>query len=578
MILLCKKYQYGYLPDYKSRNYFNTLERTYIGEIDLADYLIKDGLSEITYSQIAVDENNAMHYETGSVELTLSNTLTGYGSTAGYTRLSETFLHEFFEIENYTDAFLFTLEIREDDRSDNIFVGVIRKDGMKFSNRANEVFQVMALSLDKEFELYFSDSEIPPFTDIPGASISIELEKPGQNYANLSDVLRVMFAGVSLAVDSSHFINDYYVAQRGYIYSPVPTAMRDKNYLAIPAGYESFYLDKIDKFTYFNSLLMSMGWVWGFEAEHLHIKKLRDTTEDVTEINYVDDFISHSVTYEERNAIRNVVIDGVEYYGARNAIIDDTSTAMNLQFFETWYGIQGLKYYYLGGLNHKIYSSGVVNPGTNSNTPFKELRVRGIVGGAVYDRFFDDDSISVEDETDLSGKYRRKFINDIALTNWYAVDSLGFETIDDKNTIYLKPYINSGTNGTHLDITQARTTNNQFYGLGNAYNPAQDPGVNGIYSRGNPASSMLKHAGSQVYEDYEYYCNSAEFRNNMSMLTGRGDRLRIECVLDGIYTGFNSLYQIEDYPYHTIGADLFKAEKTSIDLINNSTKLSLVQL
>ena len=47
---------------------------------------------------------------------------------------------------------MFTLEIREDDRSDNIFVGVIRKDGMKFSNRANEVFQVTALSLDKEFE------------------------------------------------------------------------------------------------------------------------------------------------------------------------------------------------------------------------------------------------------------------------------------------------------------------------------------------------------------------------------------------------------------------------------------------
>lgn len=541
----------------------------------MADYLLKDGLSPITYSRIAVDENNAMHYESGGVTLRCSNTLYGYGSTANYAGLSETLLHEFFEVHNSADAFLFTVEIRESDRDELLFAGVIRKDGITFDERRNEILNIEALSLDKEFQDYFSGQLLPDFDNIPASSVVAQLTLDGQSYARLTDVIRAMFPGVSFNFSSSHFAYRYFMAKRGYMYAPVSSALRGTNTLVIPAGYESFYLDKIDCFTFFNSLLMSMGWRWGFEGTTCKVKKLYDATETITEIDFEDSFISHSMSFEVRHSIRNVIMDGVEFYGTNTERISNAGTAMNTLFFDNYYGIQGLSYYYLGGVNHKIFD-GAISPVTNSSQPFRNLLLRNIVGGAVYDRDFSGDTVSIQSDQEIEGKYKRTLIQNITLLSWYANDELGSIVYDDNHTLYLRPYMNSGNNGTHLDISVARRTNNQYYGNGNAYNAAQDAGNNGIYSRGNPGSTLLRLANDLVYEDYNYYTNSQEWRDQMKTLTGSGDRLRMEVLLHGLITGINARYSIDNYPYHDIEGVMFTAEKTELDLINNTTKLSLV--
>jgi hypothetical protein len=46
MIITCKKYQFTLPPDPENRNYFSDDAKTLITEIDLADYLMKDGLGK----------------------------------------------------------------------------------------------------------------------------------------------------------------------------------------------------------------------------------------------------------------------------------------------------------------------------------------------------------------------------------------------------------------------------------------------------------------------------------------------------------------------------------------------------
>jgi hypothetical protein len=130
-----------------------------------------------------------------------------------------------------------------------------------------------------------------------------------------------------------------------------------------------------------------------------------------------------------------------------------------------------------------------------------------------------------------------------------------------------------------LDLTQASSTNNQFYGNGNAYNAAQDAGNNGIYAIGTPATGLLRYNSSTAkYEDYNWYLHTQEFQDNMKTYTGGTDKIIINCVVNGIYSTVGARYQIANYPYAAIAGIVFVAESVEIDLINNVTTLKLISV
>lgn len=570
MILRCYKYQWQDFQSGLNNNYFNPDTKTFIESIDLDDYLIQNGLSPVSFSSYQIDENNKLFREAGSVNLKCSNILKGYSRLNSSNDVPLDSLQEFFEVFNFSESFLFILQISEDERSNPIWTGVIERQGISFNSRSNETLEITAISIDKAFADYYANETIPAFSELPTFPLSAAITQTGQEYTRLTAVIAAMFPGVATNLNSDHFAFRYFIARRPYIYSPVSNTVVGKSFLCLPSGYECFELDKQSKYDFLQSVCLSMGWQWYFDNDVLTITKLSGG--DSEEIDFAD-FISHGYSVAFRNAVNTVIVESGEFYGARNAVIDTVSTAMNALFFETNIGVPQTSYYYLGGTNYKIYD-GSTNPLSNSNIPFSSLALRFIIGGAVYDRIFTNLDVALKGDNEIENFYSRKIINDVVPTSWQALDELSYSSFPASNAIVIKPTLPTGNSSAHLDLSQARTSNNQFYGNGNAFNVAQDPGNNGIYMRGCIGYAMLRLTEDLKYEDYDYYTNSQEWRDNMRTLTGNAYGIEMQATVSGVVNHIGKKLTFIDYPYAQIGDKEFICTHCEIDLLNNSTKIT----
>jgi len=571
LIITCKKYQFTLPPEPNERNWFSVETKTLIETIDLADYLIKDGLGKLKYASSRQDESNTQYIESGSVELKVLNMIEGWGSLGEYVTTDK--LTDFFEFYNFTEQFIYKVEIREDERSDVIWAGIVRKEGISIPDRKSEVLEITILSLDKEFADYYSNKSLVSFDEFPEVNMTFQLA--GLRFTTLDWVFLKNFPNVNFTFTTPTFISDYRVAERGYFYAPLNGVLtRAGSTLCLMAGYEQFYFDTLSRYEYFNSIMLGMGWRWYFKGDTMYIQRRYELENDVVQIDFEDSFIGHGVSHESINTIKQVAVYSGEIYGARNKIIDTESTVMNVQFVPSPYNTAA--YYYLGGHAWHIYKEGALI--NNRHYPYSELfRI-----GSIYNVLHNGEIISVADRAELKGgqegKLTIKTIDGVVYQGT-ILDDITTDSYDDLETITLKPYSVSEPNGFHLDLTQASSSNNQFYGNGNAYNAAQDAGNNGMYCLGTPATGLLKfNDTSLTYDDYSYYVNGDEFKHNMKTYTGGTDKIIINCVVNGIYSTVGARYQIANYPYAAIAGIVFVAESVEIDLINNVTTLKLISV
>jgi hypothetical protein len=149
LIITCKKYQFTLPPEPNERNWFSYETKTLIETIDLMDYLVKDGLGKLKYASARQDEANSQYIESGSFDIQVLNTNTGWGSLGEYINSDK--LTDFFELNNFTEQFIFYVEVRESVSRVILWAGVVRKEGISFPERNKEVINITVLSLDKEF-------------------------------------------------------------------------------------------------------------------------------------------------------------------------------------------------------------------------------------------------------------------------------------------------------------------------------------------------------------------------------------------------------------------------------------------
>lgn len=571
MIITCRKYQFALPPEPNERNYFSLENRTLIETIDLADYLTKDGLGTLRYAESKQDESNSQYIESGSFDIEVMNTIAGWGNLGEYINSDK--LTDFFELNNFVEQFVFFVEIRESESSEILWAGVVRKEGIIFPKRNNEVLNITVLSLDKEFAEYYSSKNLVSFDNFPIVNMTFNLT--GLRWTTLDWVFLKNFPNVNFTFTTPTFISDYRVAERGYFYAPLPDVLtRAGSTLSIMAGYEQFYLDNLDRYTYFNSIMLGMGWRWFFKGDTMYIQRRYDANNSITTLDFEDSFIGHGYSIQVENARKQVAVYGGEIYGARNQIIDTTSTVMNVQFTPSPYSTAA--YYYLGGHAWHMFKEGQVM--NNRHHPYSELnRI-----GSIYNVLHNGENITVADRAEekggQEGKLAMKTMNTVVYQGT-ILDDITTDVYSDAETVYIKPYRVSTANGFHLDLTQASSTNNQFYGLGNAYNGAQDAGNNGMYCLGTPATGLLRlNESTLLYDDYQHYVNSPEFRNNMKTYTGGSDKLVINATVSGIYNSVGARYEINNYPYAAIGGIVFIAESVEVDLLNNVTNLKLISV
>lgn len=571
MIITCKKYQFTLPPEPNERNWFSLEAKTLISTIDLMDYLVKDGLGKLKYASARQDEANSQYIESGSFDIQVLNTNTGWGSLGEYINSDK--LTDFFELNNFTEQFIFYVEVRESVSRVILWAGVVRKEGISFPERNKEVINITVLSLDKEFSDYYSNKNLVSFDDFPIVNMTFNLT--GLRWTTLDWVFLKNFPNVNFAFSTPTFISDYRVAERGYFYSPLPdTLTRAGETLCIMAGYEQFYFDNLDRYTYFNSLMLGMGWRWFFKGDRMYIQRRYEETNSITTLDFEDTFLGHGYSHNTEVARKQVAVYAGEIYGARNSIIDTTSTVMNVQFTPSPYSIAA--YYYLGGHAWHMFKEGQVM--NNRHHPYSELKRIG----SIYNVLHNGENITVADRAEKKGgqdgKLAMKTMNTVVYQGT-ILDDITTDVYSDAETVYIEPYRVSTANGFHLDLTQASSTNNQFYGNGNAYNGAQDAGNNGMYCLGTPATGLLRlNDTTFLYDDHQYYVNTPEFQNNMKTYTGGSDKLVINATVSGIYNSVGARYQIDNYPYAAIGGIVFVAESVEVDLLNNVTNLKLISV
>jgi len=149
-------------------------------------------------------------------------------------------------------------------------------------------------------------------------------------------------------------------------------------------------------------------------------------------------------------------------------------------------------------------------------------------------------------------------------------------TATDNNTIKLDLITNTAY-PTSVDVDNARNNDGNFYGNGNSYAQAHFAGNNGIYMYGNPCHALVRFdTTANRFETYDIYTNSEQFRRNFATVTGTGNKIHLNVLLNGIYENADAIYKIVNYPYKNIIDYRFSVIETSLDLINQTTTLRMV--
>jgi len=561
--LLVTKYRSGSGVSLEEVNYFSQLPKTTVGTIDLADYLIKDGISEISYAHSAIDKDNNFYLETGEVNLKCSNVIEGWGSLGEYSSVINDTLLDFFEYYNIEGKYFFRLQIWNDERAEPIWAGTIDKNNISIPKRSDEIINITAVSLDKEFSEYFSNKLLPGFDSFPTIT-SVILNLDGLNLARCSQVLESCFPNVlfDFQNDSSHFLHSYYVADKSYIYAPLATPLTNGNTtLTIKAGYDPFVLAEFDRFAFFHDVVKGMGWKWQFVNETITIKKRYDASSTLQTLDFETDFISHGVEIRQDSTIDTVLIEDGEYYGGNNSELS-IPTATNIIDEDDIY-------HYVGGKDKKQYSESF-GSNYNYNTPYAYL-VPAIAN--TYVRFFGGWDFIKLNEDSPAGRTQLHYFYDIDYNSAFDFQKLNAM---DNNTISMD-LITNQSYPTSLDITASRTTNSTFYGNGNSYSVAHNAGNNGIYMYGNPCHSLLRlDTNLNRFETYEAYTNTQEFRNNFATLCGSGNKIFLKVIVNEIITDVDAMYKIMNYPYEDIESRRFSVNSASVDLTNQISILELV--
>lgn len=544
-------------------NYFSDVTKTIEGTIDLNDYLITDGLSSIVYTTSKV-ESGEFYIEAGDVRIKASNTISGYATTTDYGSLSETLLTEFFNIFTVTNLSIFKLQVYDDDNI-LIWTGIIRRETVKIPNRADEILNIDAVSLDKEFVEYFQNQQLPGFNQFPIANLTNVINLNGLKFTTFDAALRVIFAGVTISVNQE-IGDNYFMANVAYTYSPV-SMVRDYNTLHLKSGYDQFVLDFIDPVTWLKSVCLPMGWVFYFDNETLRIEKRAAVDDTAEEIDYATEVISSGQTFI-KGLISAVIIDEGEYYGADSSATLDRSTAMHVVTSDEDI------FQYIGGITPIVYSD-IEESLFNYGRPFRYLDVASIGGNEFgYTRRFSNWNMRLQSLENFPNQFATRFVFGVEYGFNYQFRRFNYP---DNNSITLRPYIVSPKYAVSVDIRNSRNNSNEFYGNGNSYTGQHNAGDNGIYMRGTAASSLIRlNPDLNKLENYQYYANSPEFAKQFKTLTGGGNMVQLNIVLHGIYTDQQTPYKIINYTYKEFDNYTFYCQELEIDLLSRTTEMKLI--
>jgi len=553
MRLECLKYKWDNTTEDININFFSDVTPTLLESIDLYDYYQDETMSEIEYSFEDVESDNTLYVK---------------ASNFTFNCYDDGVLFDFFEIFNANKFFKWKLNYYEDDTL--IYSGIIYKDGVNVNSLEDKILSVITLGYEKEFKDFFSNVQLGSSAEFEATSgvgtnpfpalQGLRFYRARSFFPNLFP--NVVFQGWNKL---DHWLNYHYVAELAYTYSPNTNFYDYGNVIHIKTGYDCFYLDGINKMTFFNSMLLGYGWIWYWYLNELVIQERAATDFDVLDIDCAEVEVSQSLTHRYNQfQVDNVIINNGEYYDSG---LDRTSTTSCFCIFDNARPINASSHN-LSGSSNMVFSSNTSY--SNRVRPFRSMNWNG---GSLYLMDFrahnltrhisSDEFYVVDEKTSLSGSG-----NSLDFT----VSKFNYST---KKSLVLNPYTNSRDNSAGFDRNNARANNGAYYGNGNFYDAGTPTNSQGLYN-GSPANAIVYYdTNLNKYVNYEMYCQTDKFKRNFKKFLKTNDEIIIQIEVKQLITNPLQTVHLSNYQDANLEDKYFSIINLSFHPIDKISTLTL---
>ena len=522
-------------------------------DIDLYDYLQESGMGDISYEFEGVDSENSIYVKCSNVTLTCKNEI--YNGTD---------LIDFFELYLQNKYLKFKANFYDED--DNLFyAGIIQTDGIEISDLRDDLLSITVIGYEKEFKEGFSNVSLLSNSTVshelpPGAPMNLT----GLDFCTVKALINHNFGSI-LHPTSADFLSDYFVSDNPYTYA---NSSRFEDYSAntfhIKTGYNSFYLDAIDRFAWFDSLCLSMGWVWFFYLGQLIVMERRDNDFDIYNIDYDSLIIRNSLTNRvEQFQCSNVAITSGEYF--------DSGSITNNLFGYSYVGLSRVQ---LTGQQVTMYSN--VNDYDNRQRPFYALSYSAGIGGTGIYSLVTALHHSVRSDSEDNYNY---YLNKYYTIPFSEPDITKYK-FDKKKTITINPYICSKKNAAGFNTANARNnTAPRYYGNGNFYNytlsDSELTEYEGLYTGHAGHSVVTYNSTTGKFQTYEFYAQSENFKANFKKFVKTNEDVILEIEIGELITIPLKRIHIDNFPYYDISANDFVIESLSFNYLDKTTILKI---
>lgn len=545
MKLICDKYYFSPNEvELKDVNFFNDAKEPLWMGVDLYPYLVRNSLEDTDYQFEKIDNaDQTLYIESSSKRFRLDDVVIYQDKT----------LSDFFMIYEDSSRYRWHLTIY-DDSNTAIFKGLIYRENVRFPNREKEVMNITAVGYEQEFKNFCANRAMQSLPETLKkmwglTNFNAEYFIPMLD-ANLPD-------SITIDMEVSYFISLHRVCTNPYFFAPHNSFTNST--IAIPTGYNSFFWDGVDFYTYFNSLLLSKGWVWYFYLGKLIIQERADTSYPVLILDYNEVDIKHDVeSLVNEMLVENIIIDCGEFY-SNKALLTPNVT----------YGPQ-----YVGGKRNAVYSETAYDS-CHDNTnllPFWRLLFHP---DSIYEIQYTNHKTFIRlGENRFNYNFREFHIFNPHPN--ISDQRLGY---GKQKSLFINPVVNSQAYGAGLDINQARTNSLGYYGNGNFYNVIKpELGDNDFRYIGNPGMSLIRIAGTNSVKTYYDDLNGDNFKQNFKGFLRSNVQVMFKSYIDLLITDPRKIIKIINYPYADINDQRFAIRGLSYHEQKETSTLKLQML
>ena len=519
-------------------------------EVDLYDYYIKDTMGAISYSFEDINTDNTLYTTASNVTFDCINIIYNGTLLTDYFGCFESDKYVKWKVDYY------------DDNNELIYKGILYKDGINIDSISEQILSFTVIGYEKEFRAYFDNVEIvaPTFTNLGSGLNGLEIY-------SLPSVLKANFNNVTFEFERNldSIVVDYRMAGKPFTYFPTTDWQDYGQVLHIKTGYECYYNDKINKFTFLNSLLLPMGWIWYFKLGELIIQERANASYGITVVDFnevkIDDSLEHNYNQFQ---LDNVIIEDGSYFDAGE---DRTSTLSAFCVFDASRSVSAASHN-LGGDTVYVYSN--QNKYVNKTRPFRSL---SIVDGGTYTTTFFDHNFTHKSADSTE--------------DYYAVEEISLDTVspynftftkhsyDKKKSLLLSPYVNSRENSGGFDRNNRNAETGGYYGKGNFLFAANQPLTNSMGCYNGSVANAIFSTVNGVYQNYEQYTQTERFRKNFKKFLKTNDEVILKVDLKTEITNPQQRIQITNYPYADIAGKTFSIVGHDYNERNKTSLLTL---